>query len=87
MTVADFAPWITPAIVLGVFAWLRSDIREIRTDMRELRTDIREVRERMDRFDERFRTVEQDLAEMKGKLTFIENYILRRNDAAPEPAE
>ena len=25
----------------------------------------------MDRFEERFRTVEQDLAEMKGKLTFI----------------
>ncbi len=80
MTVADLAPWITPAVVLGVFAWLRSDIRELRTDMRELR-------ERMDRFDERLRGVEQDLAEMKGKLTFIENYILRRNEPAPDPAE
>ena len=73
MTVADFAPWITPAVLLGVFAWLRSDIRELR--------------DRLDRFDDRLRGVEQDLAEMKGKLTFIENYILRRNDAAPEPAE
>ncbi len=80
MTVADLAPWITPAIVLGVFAWLRSDIREIRADMRELR-------ERMDRFDGRFRAVEQDLAEMKGKLTFIENYILGRNKPAADPAE
>ncbi|MDE0410167.1 MAG: hypothetical protein OXN81_20170 [Alphaproteobacteria bacterium] len=80
MTVADLAPWITPAILLGVFAWLRSDMRELRTDMRELR-------ERMDRFDERFRAVEQDLAEMKGKLTFIENYILRRNEPAADPAE
>ena len=73
MTVADFAPWITPAVVLGVFAWLRSDIRELR--------------DRMDRFDDRLRGVEQDLAEMKGKLTFIENYILRRNELSPEPAE
>ena len=73
MTVADFAPWITPAVLLVVFVWLRSDIRELR--------------DRLDRFDDRLRGVEQDLAEMKGKLTFIENYILRRNDAAPEPAE
>ena len=73
MTVADFAPWITPAVVLGVFAWLRSDIRELR--------------DRMDRFDDRLRGVEQDLAEMKGKLTFIGNYILRRNELSPEPAE
>ena len=73
MTVADLAPWITPAILLGVFAWLRSDIRELR--------------DRTDRFEERFRTVEQDLAEMKGKLTFIETYILRRNELAPGPAE
>ncbi len=73
MTVADFAPWITPAVLLVVFVWLRSGIREIR--------------DRLDRFDDRLRGVEQDLAEMKGKLTFIENYILRRNDAAPEPAE
>ena len=73
MTVADLAPWITPAILLGVFAWLRSDIRD--------------VRERVDRMDDRFRGVEQELAEMKGKLTFIENYILRRNEPAPDPAE
>ena len=87
MTVADLASWITPAILLGVFAWLRSDIRELRTDMRELRTDMRELRERMDRMDDRLRGVEQDFAEMKGKLTFIENYILRRNEPAPDPAE
>ena len=80
MTVADLAPWITPAIVLGVFAWLRSDIRE-------LRTDIRELGERMDRFDDRLRGVEQDLSEIKGKLTFIENYILGPNKPAADPAE
>ncbi len=73
MTVADLTPWITPAILLGMFAWLRSDIRELRTDIRELR--------------ERLRAVEQDLAEVKGKLTFIENYILRRNEPPPGPAE
>ncbi len=80
MAVADLAPWITPAIVLGVFAWLRSDIRE-------LRTDIRELRERMDRFDDRLRGVARDLSEMKGKLTFIGNYILGRYKPAADPAE
>ena len=25
--VSDLAPWIAPAILLAVFAWLRSDIR------------------------------------------------------------
>lgn len=77
MTVADLAPWITPAVLLGVFAWLRSDIRVLRT----------ELRDRMDRFEDRFRTVEQDVAEVKGKLTFIGNHILRRNEPAPDAAE
>ena len=73
MTAADLAPWITPAILLGMFAWLRSDIRGLR--------------ERMDRFDERLRAVGQDLAEMKGKLVLIENYIVSRNEPPPGPAE
>ncbi len=73
MTVADLAPWITPAILLGAFAWLRADIRGLR--------------ERMDRFDERLRAVGQDLAEMKGKLVLIENYIVSRNEPPPGPAE
>ena len=40
---------------------------------------------RLDGIDSRLRTVEQGLAEAKGKLTFVESYILGRNE--PEPGE
>ena len=44
---------------------------------------------RLDGFDGRLRSVEQGLAEVLGKLTFVESYILGRNDPAPgeTPAE
>ena len=40
---------------------------------------------RLDGIDARLRSVEQGLAEAKGKLTFVESYILGRNE--PEPGE
>ncbi len=40
---------------------------------------------RLDGIDSRLRSVEQGLAEAKGKLTFVESYILGRNE--PEPGE
>ena len=40
---------------------------------------------RLDGIDTRLRSVEQGLAEAKGKLTFVESYILGRNE--PEPGE
>ena len=79
----DLAPWITPAVVIAVFAWLRSDIHRVEARMNErmnrLEAELGEVKKELG-------TVVKDLAEMKGKLTFVEGYILRRNDSAPEPA-
>ena len=40
---------------------------------------------RLDGIDSRLRSVEQGLAEAKGKLTFVESYILGRNE--PEPGK
>ena len=31
------APWITPAIVIALFVWLRADIRDLRRDVGDLR--------------------------------------------------
>ena len=76
----QIAPWITPAIVLVVFAWLLKDNRDLRRDMREdlsrLRRDMREdlndlrrdLTARLDGLDERLRAVETGLAELRGRL-------------------
>ena len=44
---------------------------------------------RLDGIDMRLRSVEQGLSEAKGKLAFVESYILGRNESAPgeAPAE
>ena len=117
----QIAPWITPALLVGLFAWLRQDVHRLRRELRgtesELRQEIggteerlrREMGEmrrevnariddldarmnaRMDGFYGRLRALEASHAELKGmlmgKLTFIENYILRRNEPGEAPAE
>ncbi len=42
---------------------------------------------RIDGIDRRLRTPENGQAEIKGKLDFVEAYILRRNDTRTAPAE
>ena len=38
-------PWLTPALMLGLFGWLRSDIRNLRQDVNkrvdDVKTDVR----------------------------------------------
>ena len=36
----DVAPWITPALLIGLFAWMRMDIRDLRRDLNALRSDM-----------------------------------------------
>lgn len=81
------------ALIVGMITSLRRDLGQ-RLDRIEKRIDgvekrIDGVDERLNGFDERLRAVEQGLAEVKGKLTFVENYILRRNEPAggAAPAE
>ena len=56
--VEAIAPWLTPALVIALGAWLRADLRDLRRDVSkrfddvsrdiaDLRTDIADLRERM----------------------------------------
>ena len=52
------SPWITPAIVLALFVWLRSDIRDLRRELGEMRRDLK--------------AVETGLAELRGRFDGID---------------
>ena len=45
------APWLTPALLVALFAWLRNDVRELRRELggriEALAKDVAELRERM----------------------------------------
>ncbi len=92
--IEDLAPWITPALLVGLFAWLRADIRRVedrlRADMSDMRSElsgrIDGLEGRLDGLDERLRAVEAGLAELRGQLSFIQDYILRRNAPPDEQA-
>ena len=60
-----------------------------RIDSLEQRMDRRidGLEQRMDDLDARLREVENGLAELRGQLTLIRDYILRQNTPAEEPAE
>ncbi|MDE0407374.1 MAG: hypothetical protein OXN81_05890 [Alphaproteobacteria bacterium] len=63
---SDLAPWITPAILLAVFAWLRSDIR--RSELRQS-ARIDEMGKRLDqRIDEMGKRLDQRIDEMGKRL-------------------
>ncbi len=36
----DISPWITPALLIGLFAWMRMDLRDLRRDLNALRADM-----------------------------------------------
>lgn len=97
----DLAPWITSALLVGLFAWLRSDIRRaedrLRAEMSDMRSDliaridrldgrVDGLNGRIDGLDERLRAVEAGLAELRGQLGFVRDYILRRNAPPDEPS-
>jgi len=42
-------PWLTPALILGLFGWLRSDIRNLRQDVNRRIDDLKaDVSQRFD---------------------------------------
>ena len=51
----ELAPWLTPALVIALFAWLRTDVRELRREMNsrfdEAGREIGDLRERMARLE------------------------------------
>ena len=76
----QLAPWITPAIVLALFVWLRSDIRDLRHELGEMRRDLK--------------AVETGLAELRGRFdgidgqfAFLRDYITGENVRGQRPTE
>ncbi len=70
------ATWITPALLIGLFAWLRFDMREQR---REARDEVRGLGKRFDdmhkRFDDvhkRFDQVHRELGDLRERMARLE---------------
>ncbi len=93
----NVSPWLTPAIIIALFLWLRADIRSLegRIDKRFDGIDQRfdgidqrfdGIDQRLDGPDERLRAVEAGQAEIRGQLTLMRDYILGRNLRQPEDA-
>ena len=72
------APWLTPALLLALFAWLLRDLRDLR---KELHAEIRDFRKAVDtRFDGITRDI-GDLRERMAKLEgTLEGFVAGRRD-------
>ena len=77
----QISPWITPAIVLALFVWLRSDIRDLRRELGEMDADD-------------LKAVETGLAELRGRFdgidgqfAFLRDYITGENVRGQRPTE
>ncbi len=82
-------------LIVGLFAWLRSDIRRVETrlearletEIGEVKGEIREVKGEIREVREEVVAVKVELGFVRGKLDPLERYIMRRNDPTAEPAE
>ena len=80
----ELSPWVTPALLIGLFAWMRIDIRDLRRDLNALRTDMNKrfdnVNDGMNkRFDnvndgmnKRFDNVNGELADQRERMAKLE---------------
>ena len=55
-------PWLTPALVVALFAWLRHDISELRRD----------VNKRFDDVNKRFDAVIREMADLRERMARLE---------------
>ena len=74
------APWLTPALLVALFAWLRLDIRELRRNL-NLRIDRTEKRiddlakdfgKRFDDINKRFDDINRELADQRERMAKLE---------------
>ena len=84
MIAAEFAPWITPAVIVVIFAWLRLDLgrlinrvdtnltRHINDVNKYLGERIDEVNARMDRMDRRFDRMDERMQGIDDRLRNVE---------------
>ena len=78
------APWLTPALVVALFAWLKRDMRDLRKKIRdeisglrkEIRTEIsdfrKEVNARFDGVNARFDAVTREIGDLRERMAKLE---------------
>ena len=68
--------WITPALLIGLFAWLRFDMREqcreVRDELRGLGKCIDDVHKRFDDVHKRFDQVHRELGDLRERMARLE---------------
>ena len=50
---AEIAPWLTPALLIGLFAWLRADISALRRELQGVSGRVDALAERLARLEGR----------------------------------
>ena len=50
---AEITPWLTPALLIGLFAWLRADISALRRELRGVSGRVDALAERLVRLEGR----------------------------------
>ena len=70
------APWITTALLVALFAWLRLDMREqrreVRDEIRGLNKRFDDVNERFDEMNTRFDQVQRELGDLRERMAKLE---------------
>ena len=77
-------------LLVGLFAWLRSDMQELKTDMKSLESDmktgLRLLGERLGAVERDVGRVENEVAFMRGQLSLVLPALAQpRTPPAPEP--
>ena len=62
-------PWLTPALLVALFTWLRRDMGELRCDVREQNGRIGTLAQDMNR---RFDAVNRELADLRELMAKLE---------------
>ena len=66
-------PWLTPALLIALFAWLRFDIRAQRRELNgRIDTLIGDVNKRFDGVDKRFDQVNREFADLRERMAKLE---------------
>lgn len=65
-------PWLTPALLIALFTWLRRDTGELRRDLRELNGRIDTLTKDVN---QRFDDVKRELSELRERMAKLEGAI------------
>jgi len=69
----ELSPWITRALLIGLFAWMRIDIRDLRRDLNALRADMNKRLDNVnDSMNKRFDNVNGELADQRERMAKLE---------------